>query len=210
MERKIGEIFTYNGKTYKVVPSLGTCKGCDFYNGIICLDEPLKSKRGNCSCRKDKKCVIFIKLYNMEIKNNQLTINIPEGKEVDVEKSDLKAGVIKFRKKEICYTDILSTLVNKDVNLVDIKVPEMIVGKIIALNRLMTIAKYYNGDWEPDWSNSREYKYFIVYNNNDNTYIVDYHWRYIRNDIYFKNREDAIAIINNSNFKSILSDIYKN
>ena len=74
----------------------------------------------------------------------------------------------------------------------------------------MTIAKYYNRDWEPDWSNSREYKYFIVYNNNDNTYIVDYHWKYIRNDIYFKNREDAIAVINNPNFKVILDNIYKN
>ena len=210
MERKVGEIFTYNGKTYKVVPSLRTCKGCDFYNGTTCLNEPLKSKRGNCSCRKDKKDVIFIKLYNMEIKNNQLTINIPEKMEVDVEKSDLKAGVIKFRKKEICYADVLSTLADKDVNLVDIKVSEMIVRKIIALGRLMTIAKYYNEDWEPDWSNSREYKYFIIYNNNDNTYIVDYHWRYIRNDIYFKNREDAIAVINNPNFKSILNDIYKN
>ena len=146
----------------------------------------------------------------MEIKNNQLTIKIPEGMEVDVEKSNLKAGVIKFRKKEICYADILSTLADKDIDPTDIKVPKMIAGKIIALARLMTIAKYYNGDWEPDWNNSREYKYFIIYNNN-NTYIVDYHyWMYIRNDIYFKNREDAIAIINNPNFKSILSDIYKN
>ena len=68
MERKIGEIFTYNGKTYQVIPSLGTCKGCALYNGITCLDKPLKSKRGNCSCRKDKKYVIFIELYNMEIK----------------------------------------------------------------------------------------------------------------------------------------------
>ena len=146
----------------------------------------------------------------MEIKNNQLTIKIPKEMEVDIEKSNLKAGVIKFRNKKICYADVLSTLADKDINPADIKVPKIIAGKIIALARLMTIAKYYNEDWEPDWSNSREYKYFIVYNNNDNTYIVDYHWKYIRNDIYFKNREDAIAVINNPNFKSILSDIYKN
>ncbi len=29
MERKIGEIFTYEGKTYQVVKSFG-CIGCDF------------------------------------------------------------------------------------------------------------------------------------------------------------------------------------
>ena len=209
MERKIGEVFTYNGKTYQVVKD-NTCKGCAFMKNGHCFS--ISKLLGLCSytSRTDKTGVIFKEINNMEIKNNQLTIDIPKGMEVDVEKSNLKTGVIKFRKKKICYTDILSTLADKNINLIDIKVPEMIVGKIIALDRLMTIAKYYNKDWEPDWNNSREYKYFIIYNNNDNTYIVDYHWRYIRNDIYFKNKEDVIAVINNPNFKSILSDIYKN
>lgn len=77
----------------------------------------------------------------MEIKDNKLVLDIPKGMEVDIEKSDLKAGVIKFRKKKICYADVLSTLAYKDVYPADIKVPEMIAGKIIALARLMTIAK---------------------------------------------------------------------
>lgn len=25
------------------------------------------------------------------------------------------------------------------------------IEKILAINQLMNIAKYYNGDWEPDW-----------------------------------------------------------
>ena len=209
MERKVGEIFTYNGKTYQVVRVEidEECKGCAFEFSSCCM-----SFLGDCSpiYRTDGASVIFKEINNIEIKNNQLTIDIPEGIEVNIEKSDLKAGIIKFRKKEICYADVLSTLADKDIDSVDIKVPKIIAGKIIALARLMTIAKYYNRDWEPDWSNLREYKYFIIYNNNDNTYIVDYHWKYIRNDIYFKNKEDAIAVINNPNFKSILSDIYKN
>lgn len=209
MKRTVGEVFTYNSKTYQVVKGF-SCNGCAFIKDGSCY--LVSEFLGPCDYakRSDKTSVIFKEINNMEIKNNQLTIKIPEGMEVDVEKSNLKAGIIKFRKKKICYADILSTLADKDINPADIKVSKMIAGKIIALARLMTIAKYYNGDWEPDWSNSREYKYFIVYNNNDNTYIVDYHWRYIRNDIYFKNREDAIAVINNPNFKSILSDIYKN
>ena len=28
MERKVGEVFTYKGKIYKVVPGLGICSGC--------------------------------------------------------------------------------------------------------------------------------------------------------------------------------------
>ena len=48
----------------------------------------------------------------------------------------------------------------------------------------------------------------MAYNNN--TYIVDYNGNYTLNNIYFKNREDATAVINNSNFKNILDNIYKN
>lgn len=77
-----------------------------------------------------------------------------------------------------------------------------------AIAQLMNIAKYYNGDWKPDWSNPSEYKYFIVYNNN--TYIVDYNWASIYNRIYFKNKKDAQAVIDNPNFKDILDTIYKN
>ena len=60
MERKVGEIFTYNGKTYKVVPGFGICNGCALDNGTTCLDEPLKSKRGKCIYRKDQQHVIFV------------------------------------------------------------------------------------------------------------------------------------------------------
>ena len=37
----------------------------------------------------------------MEIKDNKLVLDIPKGMEVDVEKSDLKAGIIKLRKRVI-------------------------------------------------------------------------------------------------------------
>ena len=30
MERKIGEIFTYKGKTYQVLKATDECKGCNF------------------------------------------------------------------------------------------------------------------------------------------------------------------------------------
>lgn len=40
MERKIGEIFTYEGKRYKVVPGDRGCKNCAFGKGDICLGCP--------------------------------------------------------------------------------------------------------------------------------------------------------------------------
>ena len=141
----------------------------------------------------------------MEIKDNKLVLDIPKGMEVDVEKSDLKAGIIAFKKKEISYADVLSALAGKGVCPADIKVPEMIAGKIIALARLMTIAKYYNGDWKPDW-NSKEYKHNIM---RTSEYGITSCGNYNEGAIYFKNKEDAQAVIDNPNFRSILDAIYK-
>lgn len=139
------------------------------------------------------------------IDDNKIVLDIPKGMEVDVEKSDLKAGIIAFKKKEISYADVLSALAGKGVCPADIKVPEMIAEKIIALARLMTIAKYYNGDWKPDW-NSQEYKHNIM---RTNEYGITSCGNYNEGAIYFKNKEDAQAVIDNPNFRSILDAIYK-
>ena len=136
---------------------------------------------------------------------NKIVLDIPKGMEVDVEKSDLKAGIIAFKKKEISYADVLSALADKGVCPADMKVPEVIAEKIIALARLMTIAKYYNGDWKPDW-NSQEYKHNIM---RTSEYGITSCGNYNEGAIYFKNKEDAQAGIDNPNFRSILDAIYK-
>lgn len=141
----------------------------------------------------------------MEIKDNKLVLDIPEGMEVDVEKSDLKAGIIMLRNKVICYADVLSALAEEGVCPVDMKVPGLIAGKIIALARLMTIAKYYNGDWKPDW-NSRKNKYNIM---RTSEYGITSSSHYNEGAVYFKNKEDAQAVIDNPNFRSTLDAIYK-
>ena len=139
------------------------------------------------------------------MKDKKIVLDIPKEMEVDIEKSDLKAGIIAFKKKEISYADVLSALAGKGVCPADIKVPEMIAGKIIALARLMTIAKYYNGDWKPDW-NSQEYKHNIM---RTSEYGITSCGNYNEGAIYFKNKEDAQAVIDNPNFRSILDAIYK-
>lgn len=63
MERKIGEIFTYNGKTYKILKATEGCKDCNFCTqSNTCINEI-----ENCfaSYREDKTSVIFkeIKKY---------------------------------------------------------------------------------------------------------------------------------------------------
>lgn len=141
----------------------------------------------------------------MEIKNNQLTIDIPEGMEIDLENSDLTKGIVKFKKKAITYDDILQV-----TDSVSVRISTYYIGKILAISKLINIAKYYNKDWKPDWSNIDKYKYYIIYNGSDDTYTIADNSIYNYSNIYFKNREDAIAVINNPNFRNILDAIYKN
>lgn len=204
MERKIGEIFTYNGKMYQVVKS-DICENCAFRGNDCSI---LRSRIGLCvsSIRFDKTNVVFKEINNMEIKNNQLTIDIPEGMEIDTENSSLAEGIIKFKSKCITYSKIINSF--NSITNTNVYIHSSDTKALKAIAQLMNIAKYYNGDWKPDWSNPNEYKYFIVYNNS--TYVVDYNWTSIYDRIYFKNKKDAQSVIDNPNFRAILNVIYKN
>lgn len=206
MERKIGEIFTYNGKTYQILKATDGCKGCTFF----------RIQPGTCineieSCfaedRGDKTSIIFKEINNMEIKNSQITIDIPKGMEIDIVNSDFTKGVIKFKPKYITYNDIVNSANSIDRLSALVQSGDMV--KLEAIEQLMSIARYYNKDWKPDW-NVEEFKYFIVLNHCSNTYKVDYDQNYSGDTIYFKNREDAQSVIDNPNFREILDAIYKN
>lgn len=202
MERKIGEIFTYDGKTYKVIKG-NRCTYCDI--GNMCI---LKASIiGPCTptTRTDKTDIVFKEIKDMEIKNNQLTIDIPEGMEIDLENSDLAKGIVKFKKKYITYDDILQSYAT---DFGGIRVPNHCIDKILAISQLMNIAKYYNKDWKPNWNNSDKSKYYIRYNTG--TYAVDCNYTYNYGNIFFKNKKDAQAVIDNPNFRDILDKIYKN
>ena len=204
MERKVGEIFIYKDKTYKVVEVEidEECKGCAFEFRGCCM--PFL---GDChpTYRTDGASAIFKEINNME--NNQLTIDIPEGMEIDLENSDLAKGIVKFKKKDITYENVEDAL-KLGKNCKSIIINESNASKLVALSKLMNIAKYYNKDWKPDWNNSDKSKYYIRYNTG--TYAVDCNYTYNYGNIFFKNKKDAQAVIDNPNFRDILDKIYKN
>ena len=203
MERKIGEVFTYKGKTYQVV-KYTKCIDCAFGERICSL---LKSYIGQCtpSIRSDKTSVIFKLINNME--NNQLTINIPEGMEIDLENSDLVKGIVKFKKKDITYENVEDAL-KLGKNCKSIIINESNASKLVTLSKLMNIAKYYNGDWKPDWY-SYTSKFSISFNHTSRKYIVDSSDCRTSGNVLFKKSEDAQAVIDNPNFRDILDTIYK-
>ena len=141
----------------------------------------------------------------MEIKDNKLTIDIPKGMEVDIENTDLTKGIVKFKKSTITYEDALKLCIHHK----DIIVNESSASKLINLNKLMNIAKYYNGDWKPNWNNSEEPKYYIYYCNDNDEYKLSFTTNVNWGDIYFRFRDNTQSVIDNPNFRPILDAIYK-
>ena len=208
MERKLGEVFACNGKLYQVVKGF-SCNGCAFIkNGDCYLVDKLL---GPCDYTKrtDKTSVIFKLVSNMEIKNNQLTIDIPEGMEIDLENSDLSKGIIKFKNNNITLEDIYENQ-GKDTFITNIVNNNTCTyNKISAIATLLDIANYYNKDWKPDWNNNEKLKYYITFDYYYNIYRVKNLARMDGNIIYFAHEEDAQSVINNPNFRNILDTIYK-
>lgn len=119
----------------------------------------------------------------------------PEGFEVDKENSTL--GEIKFKPIQyVSLNDIVSEVGNKYT---------MIDVKTMSFKFLLQIAKYYNGDWEPDWNNSKELKYYIYKNNG---YHIDSCISCNSALVYFKSKEIAQEVIDNYETRRVLNKLY--
>ena len=208
MERKIGETFWFDDKLYEVIEALA-CKDCSLCN--LCREHFGKRYdiAGVCTSfsRNDRCSVSFKEIKNTEIKDNKLTIDIPDGMEIDTENCDLKNGIIKFKKKRLTYVNIMASL---DSNTKLISTTYTNCKKVIAISKLLDIANYYNGDWKPNWSNKKEGKFYISYNFIHNIYFVIEDNSNSIGAIVFKHKEDAQEVIDNPNFREILNTIFKN
>lgn len=210
MERKIGEIFTCDGKTYQVVKGI-TCDGCCILHDH-CFS--IRESLGPCADanRTDKTGIVFKEINNMEIKNNQLIIDIPEGMEIDLENSDLAKNIIKFRDKWLTLERIHGSA-KEDCYLTNrCGIKDYHNNKLVAIANLMDIARYFNGDWNYNANDDKTMGYAIYYS----THGV-YHYTALspQTSVYygipiFKNKDDAEYVITNPNFRSILDAIYKN
>ncbi len=137
----------------------------------------------------------------IEINHNKLIIDIPKGMELDTENTDVAKGVIMLKKKNITYEEVVE--LGFSVRGTEIE------SKAQAIAKLINIAKYYNEVWKPEWNNRNEDKYYIYYRYITDEYLIDANFAEVSSIVYFKNKEDAQAVIDNPNFRPILDAIYK-
>lgn len=216
------------------------CNASDEYipTSVLPRDKIL-SIFGKCSSidRDDKKSVVFVELPKNDSKDDSkdkyykieplfrddnpsklksVEFDLPNGYVIDKDNSDLDKGIIRFKRKWLTIEEMyeLKPIVACEYGIPSIAINASSRKKIVSLDNLMNIARYFNGDWNYN-ANSNECGYMIAY---DKTRTTDdsYQIVHINSDtdmyfgnIMFKNEADAQYVIDNPNFRDILDNIFK-
>lgn len=150
----------------------------------------------------------------------------PEGYELDKEKSTIENLIFKSKKES--YEDVYKKLFyDREGFFFDVRgqikssifcdpyykdlincTSEKQAKKLLAINQLMNIAKYLNGDWKPDWDNEKEFKYYILLNLSNNKINIYMTCVSLKSIVYFQTEElakKAIDILGEETIKLALS-----
>ena len=240
-EFAIGTKIEYNGKLYEVVAQT-YCDNCSIANicsnndktsgnnitGVLSRDKRI-SIFGECSSivRSDGKSVAFKEipktkeqdvynvapLYKSNNKLMPIQINLPNDYIIDKDNSDLTKGIIRFKNKWLSLEQLYKLVKENHYLTNRSAIKELRDGKLVALANLMDISRYFNGDWNYNFTKECV-GYSIVYCK----FAKEPHYsvREIDNSFYtyygnpvFKNEADAQYVIDNPNFRDILDKIFK-
>ena len=161
----------------------------------------------------------------------QITITVPDNCEL---KQDGNTYTIVEKEEKLTYEDVARVLlktgyflITDDSSIMEYGTDDCIeddviiypnnctskkqAEKLLAINKLMNVAKYLNGDWQPDWSNEKEDKYFISYNYAINEIQTEDDLVFQNSYIYFKFKElanQAIDILGEETIKLALCTDY--
>lgn len=154
--------------------------------------------------------------------DKNLTIIPPKGMEAYQEGNEIKFRSIK---NQPTYKDVVKKLFeNKDVWRLECesinkfsKTPnwyycnncasEKQAKKLLAVNQLMNVAKYLNGDWQPNWNDREESKYYIKIDVGSRIQIGCAHATY-SDIVYFRSiklAQQAIEILGEETIRIALS-----
>lgn len=164
------------------------------------------------------------------MKNKTLKITPPEGYVIDREKSTIDEIVFKPVKKKLTYEDIVEELfagksfyyinqngyIRKSVHGVGLSDPNNCASskqaeKILALNMMMNVAKYLNGEWEVGDSFGYNRSYWTLRASNWGLGLNTGSSPTMSGHVYFKNQEaakEALEILGEDIIKIALSVDY--
>lgn len=158
------------------------------------------------------------------METKEIKIQAPEGYEIDKENSTFERIRFKPIKKDITYEDVCNTLFKNNtgyfvdqygkVNFYNIGTNRFNANnapngrqlkKLLALNQLLNIAKYYNKQHGIGIITT------IMYDNVNQVYsVTNTSTMYVCGiKAIFNRKEDAQAVVDNPNFREILDIIYK-
>ena len=128
----------------------------------------------------------------------EFKIQIPEGMEIDKENSTFEC--IKFKPKDLTYQEISKKFPKSS----SVSTNGRHLSKLLIIRQLLEVADYLNGDWNPDWNDINQPKYFISYNVSkkifvDACYYVNY------GIVCFSSKENAEKAINIIGEKNLLN-----
>lgn len=155
---------------------------------------------------------------------NEIKIDVPEGTEAYLENNTIKFRPIKkeltyndiakelFKNKKTYYTDAFCNIKSTDaseVNCCDANncTSEKQLKKLLAINQLMNVVKYLNKNWQPNWNNYEESKYYIRWNPANNELEVNKALIVYSDIVYFKSEKlakQAIDVLGEETIKLAL------
>lgn len=163
------------------------------------------------------------------METKELKTKVPDGYEIDKENSTFECIKFKPIKKYLTYEDVAKELFKGDKEFFAIDeyfilpansnnrsidanlncTSQKQAKKLIAINKLLNVAKYLNGDWRPNWNDTDEEKYYIYLYDHYGDIGVLYDNNYFNYSlVYFNNRtlaQKAINILGEEAIKTALS-----
>lgn len=123
---------------------------------------------------------------NKEMETKEFKVSVPNGMEIDKENSTFEC--IKFKPKVITYDDIVRSICPSQYCVIFAPSTKQL-EKVLAINRLINVAKYLNGGWKPYWQNNQE-KYYIKLDEENQLCISSAQYEN-EGHIYFESKEKA-------------------
>lgn len=152
-----------------------------------------------------------MKDYSVDVKNSQVVIKMPDDCMIDAKNTDFEKGIIRFKHKYITFNDVKNQCSEAGAFYTKIDTRCIYNGnvsfkKMLATAKLYDIARYYNRDKKREGINGT---YFICIGPFGG-FTVREAQSLFNFAPMFIDEKDAIDVIENPNFRSILHDVLLN